>query len=111
MFQFLTHVELSRSMAAISEMPQYVAYQKNVVYALIKLSAQSQSFNNLCTMDGLSCPTICKFSLGNNTAVADGFLLLLHRRQVRSTCQVKLLKLCRYPTVHWGLMSTPRVDT
>ena len=33
MFQFLTHVELSRSMAAILEMPQYVAYQKNVVYA------------------------------------------------------------------------------
>ena len=31
--QFLTHVELSRSMAAILEMPQYVAYQKNVAYA------------------------------------------------------------------------------
>ena len=30
MFQFLTHVEFSRSMAAILEMPQYVAYQKNV---------------------------------------------------------------------------------
>ena len=28
MFQFLTHVELSKSMAAILEMPQYVAYQK-----------------------------------------------------------------------------------
>ena len=42
MFQFLTHVELSRSMAAILEMPQYVAYQKNVVYAFIKLSAKSQ---------------------------------------------------------------------
>ena len=39
MFQFLTDVELSRSMAAILEMPQYVAYQKNVVYAFIKLSA------------------------------------------------------------------------
>ena len=36
MFQFLSHVELSRSMAAILEMPQYVAYQKNVVYAFIK---------------------------------------------------------------------------
>ena len=39
-------------------MPQYVAYQKNVVYAFIKLSAKSHSFNNLCTMDGLSCPTM-----------------------------------------------------
>ena len=58
MFQFLTHVELSRSMAAILEMPQYVAYQKNVVYAFIKLSAKSHSFNILCTMDGLSCTTI-----------------------------------------------------
>ena len=58
MFQFLTHVELSRSMTAILEMPQYVAYQKNVVYAFIKLSAKSHSFNMLCTMDGLSCPTM-----------------------------------------------------
>ena len=57
MFQFLTHVELPRSMAAILEMPQYVAYQKNVVYAFIKLSAKSHTFNILCTMDGLSCPT------------------------------------------------------
>ena len=57
MIQFLTHVELSRSMAAILEMPQYVAYRKNVVYAFIKLSVKSHSFNNLCTMDGLSCPT------------------------------------------------------
>ena len=45
MFQFLIHVELSRSMAAILEMPQYVAYQKNAVYAFIKLSAKSHSFN------------------------------------------------------------------
>ena len=58
MFQFSTHMELSRSMAAILEMPQYVAYQKNVVCAFIKLSAKSHSFNILCTMDGLSCPTI-----------------------------------------------------
>ena len=35
-----------------------VAYQKYVVYAFIKLSAKSHSFNILCTMDGLSCPTI-----------------------------------------------------
>ena len=58
MFQFSAHMELSRSMAAILEMPQYVAYQKNVVCAFIKLSAKSHSFNILCTMDGLSCPTI-----------------------------------------------------
>ena len=32
MFQFLTHVELSRSMVAILEMPQYVAYQKIVTH-------------------------------------------------------------------------------
>ena len=57
MFQFLTYVELSRSMAAILEMPQYVAYQKIVVYAFIKLSAKSHSFNILRTTDGLSCPT------------------------------------------------------
>ena len=43
MFQFLTHVELSRSMAAILERPQYVTYQKNVVYAFIKLSEKSHS--------------------------------------------------------------------
>ena len=40
-------------MAAILEMPQCVAYQKNVVYAFIKLSAKSHSFNILRTMDGL----------------------------------------------------------
>ena len=58
MFQLLTHVELSRSMAAILEMPQYVSHQKNAVYAFIKLSAKSHSFNILRTMDGLSCPTM-----------------------------------------------------
>ena len=58
MFQFLTHVELSRSMTAILETPQYVGYQKNAVYAFIKLSAKSHSFNILRTMDGLSCPTM-----------------------------------------------------
>ena len=57
MFQFLTHVELSRSMVAILEMPQYVAYEKIVAYPLIKLSAKSHSFNILCTMDVFSCPT------------------------------------------------------
>ena len=49
MFQFFTHVELSRSMAAILEMPQYVIYQKNVAYAFITLSAKSHSFNILRT--------------------------------------------------------------
>ena len=34
MFQFVTHVEFSSSMVAILEMLQYVAYQKNVAYAL-----------------------------------------------------------------------------
>ena len=62
MFQFLTHVEPARSMAAILEMPQYVAYQKNVIYASIKLSAKSHSFNILRTMDGFSCPTIKVYS-------------------------------------------------
>ena len=54
MFQFLTHVELLRSMVAILEMAQYVAYQKNVAYAFIKLSAKSHRFNILCTVDVLS---------------------------------------------------------
>ena len=63
MFQFLTHVELSKSMAAILEMPQYVAYQKHVVYVFIKLSAKSHSFNILRTMDGLSRSTINAYTV------------------------------------------------
>ena len=54
MFQFLTHVELSRSMVAILEMPQYVAYQKNVAYALFTLSTKSHTFNRYCTIMPLS---------------------------------------------------------
>ena len=50
MFQSLTHVELSRSMAAILEMPQYVAYQKNVAFALFILSTKSHTFNRYCTI-------------------------------------------------------------
>ena len=50
MFQFLTHVELSRSMAAILEMPQYVAYQKNVAFALFTLFTKSHTFNRYCTI-------------------------------------------------------------
>ena len=71
MFQFLTHVELSRSMAAILEMPQYMAYQKNVVYAFIKRSAKSHSFNILRTMDGLSCPTKSTLYLNSVGAFGD----------------------------------------
>ena len=50
MFQFLTHVELSRSLAAILEMPQYVVYQKNVALALLTLSTKSHTFNRYCTL-------------------------------------------------------------
>ena len=86
MFQSLTQVEFSRSMAAILEMSQYVAYLKNVayallplstkswticgisenvVYAVIKLSAKSHNCNILCTMDVLSCPTTRRVSISN----------------------------------------------
>ena len=58
MFQFLTHMEFSRSMVAILEMPQYVAYPKNIAYAVIKFSAKSHNFDILRTMDVLSYPTI-----------------------------------------------------
>ena len=50
MFQFLTYVELSMSMAAILEMPQYVAYQKKVAFALFTLSTKSHTFNRYCTI-------------------------------------------------------------
>ena len=43
MFQILTRVELSRSMAAISEIPQYVVYQKIVANALFTLSTKSHT--------------------------------------------------------------------
>ena len=61
MFHFLTHVELSRSIAAILEMPQYMAYQKNAAFALFTLSTKSHTFNRYCTImpfSGLSYPTI-----------------------------------------------------
>ena len=57
-------------MAAILEMPQYVAYQKNVTYAFIKLSAKSHSFNILRTMDGLSCPSIASSNCSSDTYTA-----------------------------------------
>ena len=50
MFQFLTHVELSRSMAAILEMPKYVAYQETVAFALFTLSTKSHTFNRYRTI-------------------------------------------------------------
>ena len=54
MFQFLTHVELTMLMAAILEMPQYVAYQKNVTYAFFILFTKSHTFNRYCTIMQLS---------------------------------------------------------
>ena len=42
----INDVQISRSMAAaIFEMPQYVAYQKNVPYGLFTLSTKSHTFN------------------------------------------------------------------
>ena len=56
MFQFWPmHVELSRSMAATLETPQYVAYQKNVAFALLSLSTKFQTFNKCRTIMPLSC--------------------------------------------------------
>ena len=40
----------SRSRAAILEMPQYVAYQKNVAYALLTCSTKSHNFKKYCTI-------------------------------------------------------------
>ena len=37
-----------RSMAAIIEMPQYVAYLNNIAFGFIELSAKSHSINILC---------------------------------------------------------------
>ena len=42
-------------MTAILEMPQYVAYHKNVAYAFIKFRAKSHAFDILSTMDVLRC--------------------------------------------------------
>ena len=52
-FQFLTHVKLSGSMAAILEIPQYVAYQKND--ALLSLYTKSRTFNKYRTIMSFSC--------------------------------------------------------
>ena len=104
--QFLTHVELSRSMAAILEMPQYVAYQINVVYAFIKLSAKFHSFNILCTMDGLSCPTSCKDLVFNVLFLVLDFPLgasyrLLSRRILVSSCNMSLVP-CFYKKLRFS---------
>ena len=67
MFQFLIHVELSRSMAAILEMPQYVAYQKmlfmlllNSVQSLIVLTfcAQWMALAALLLVDYIGCTLV-----------------------------------------------------
>ena len=54
MFQFLTHVELSSSVAAILEMPQYVAYQKNIallcLHSLPNLTLLTELHNNAIFM-------------------------------------------------------------
>ena len=75
MFQFLAHVELSRSMTAILEMLQYVAYQKNVAYTFIKLSAKPHSFNILRTMGVLSCPTNYSFLKSASADSAQNFTI------------------------------------
>ena len=49
MFQFLTHVELSKSMAAILEMPHYMAYQKIVAHIYQYYCGKSPAFNKMCT--------------------------------------------------------------
>ena len=54
MFQFLTNVELSRSMVAILEMPQYVAYQELVAHDLLSLPAKSHTFNKYRTIMPIS---------------------------------------------------------
>ena len=56
MFQFLTHVELSRSMAAILEMPQYVAYQKIVVHIDKYYCGKFPAFNKMCTIHSQKWP-------------------------------------------------------
>ena len=96
MFQFLTHVELSRSMAAILEMPQYVAYQKNVVYAFIKLRAKSHSFNILCTMDGLSCPTSTSVANSVVYLIKQGTFIHFMRKSAIFSHKWVILSLCCY---------------
>ena len=60
MFQFLTLVEISRSMAAILEMSQYVAYQKNVLmlclHTLLNLTLLTATAQ-LCHFHVFSYPT------------------------------------------------------
>ena len=76
MFQFLTHVhvELSRSMAAFLEMPQYVAYQKNVAYGLFTVSTKSHTFNRYCTIIPVSCAYSCPTIYGGALNMLKGGL-------------------------------------
>ena len=58
-------MELSRPMAAILEIPQYVVYQKNVAYALFTLSTKSHTVNKYRSVMPLSCaqlPPTCQIS-------------------------------------------------
>ena len=59
------YAKTPRSVAAILEILQYMAYLKNIAFfiIIIKLTAKSRSFNILCTMDVLSCPTNCEIHL------------------------------------------------
>ena len=72
MFQFLIHVEFSRSMVAILEVPQYVAYQKNVAHALFTLSTKSHTFilHNNATFMGLAA-LLLKGSIAQNRRLED----------------------------------------
>ena len=45
-------------MTTILEMPQYVAYQKIVAYALFVLSTKSKTFNRYCTIRAEMRPNV-----------------------------------------------------
>ena len=85
MFQFLTHVDLSRPMAAILEMPQYVAYRKIVAHIYISITVESLQLLTKCAeftqKNSLSCPTIAHVTLSPSTegtfcnTFAEGFVV------------------------------------
>ena len=73
MFQFLTHVELSRSMAAILEMPQYVAYQK-MLFMLLLNSVQSFTVLTFCAQwVGLAALLQTRFKIQYSCAFEEQF--------------------------------------
>ena len=63
MSQFLTHMELSKSMAAILERPQYLAYQKKK--AFLKLSEMSHSLTFCAQWMCLAAPLTLVFTYKN----------------------------------------------